>query len=456
MVFGQRDGVGACRPDALHEPGPQVLEPGEERGDAEVRLDEVDEAGRLEEPNDLGQACRSASPGPRKGRRSRGPAPRPRSSGASPSPRRNPTRTQPPHPGRTTLRISAAAADGSDTKCSTGWARAASNSSSPYGICSARPARRRRPARGSGTRRERRRRITGTHGGNAHALGEHGRQGARSHEPTSSTRWSAATPAASANRHASGIEYQPMNRSYADPDVWNVLAPSTRSIASTFHEMNETSEIDPTPLNDGGNGGIPSTSRGQPQPLGVRVASRWHADTVKPPRRVAEQQPPVSRRKTSRGGVVRGVQVAKARPQRLDREVRAEHAALGPERLDDALRPGRSVSVSHAPKIVPIASMRVATFGSSARPSRASPGGSGAQPRRSRQASRNGRGPPAAGEAACKLRHPLDLARPRLDRGDQPLIGQKSEAVGRPAVRVGRRGRIDHRFESLRVHRRSG
>ena len=36
-----------------------------------------------------------------------------------------------------------------------------------------------------------------------------------------------------------------MNRSYADPDVWNVRAPSTPSIASTFHGMNETSEINP-------------------------------------------------------------------------------------------------------------------------------------------------------------------------------------------------------------------
>ena len=33
-----------------------------------------------------------------------------------------------------------------------------------------------------------------------------------------------------------------MNRSYADPDVWNVLAPSTPSITSTFHGVNGTSE----------------------------------------------------------------------------------------------------------------------------------------------------------------------------------------------------------------------
>lgn len=45
------------------------------------------------------------------------------------------------------------------------------------------------------------------------------------------------------------------------------------------------------------------------------------------------------------------------------------------------------------------------------------------------------------GEAACEVGHPSDLARPRLDRGDQPLIGQKLEAVAQLAVRVGGRGR---------------
>src|SRR6187402_1357658 len=64
------------------------------------------------------------------------------------------------------------------------------------------------------------------------------------------------------------------------------------------------------------------------------------AAAVDAPGGVAEQQAAVVGGERGEDGVVGGVQVGEARVQRLDREVRAEHAAFGPERLDDAVQPG--------------------------------------------------------------------------------------------------------------------
>ena len=59
------------------------------------------------------------------------------------------------------------------------------------------------------------------------------------------------------------------------------------------------------------------------------------------------------------------------------------------------------------------------------------------------------------GEAACKIRNLSDLARPRLDRGDQFLVGQESEGVGQSAVRIGgcgRRARLDRARRRLGLY----
>ena len=75
-------------------------------------------------------------------------------------------------------------------------------------------------------------------------------------------------------------------------------------------------------------------------------------------------------------------------------------------------------------------------------PVAATPGGRGTRRRRGRRASRNGRGPPAAGGSGVPglATRPISLA-PASIVATSPWSARSLEAVGQPAVRVGGRGR---------------
>ena len=132
----------------------------------------------------------------------------------------------------------------------------------------------------------------------------------------------------------------------------------------------------------------------------------------------------------------------KRRPQRLDRQIGAEHAAPGTERLDHAVQP-RSKRAA-----VPRSEDRADGVNASCDTAARRPPGAAMSRWSRRPASDRSSGQPkwsrttdSPGNRCARSATSLISLAARLDGGDQPLIGQQSDGLGQPVGNVRRRGR---------------